>query len=280
MSDPETPAPNHEEGAAGASEAATVQPAPSREPSRKRQRPVKVLPTDRVSIQKQKDALKVYASLHEANKGPVTNAQVGSVIGLNASTAGLMNSFFVDTGLLEKVEGGFLPSEEVKDYLRAIQWEEEFPGRRLRPVLSTTWFSQALLPHLSVGSKDEKEAVLILAREANADRAYQPQLKILLDYLEFGGLIEQEGGTVRATPPGDAPPAHRRTQPEPELPPTTPAANQYTIKLVGGTMTVSVTLNAFEMSIEDRNFMFKIIDDLKAYEAKSRTSKESKQEEQ
>lgn len=270
MSEPESPATSTDEMPPSASDSASPEAKPpqsAQQPEpRKRQRPVQVLPTERVSFQKQKDTLTAYASKYEATSAPVTNAQVAGLIGLNATTTGLMNNFFVETGLLEKVEGGFKPSEEVRDYLRAIQWEEEFPGRRLKPVLTTTWFSKALLPPLSMGSKEEKEALQVLAREANADRAYQPNLKILLDYLEFGGLIERDGGVVRATPPERAAPTGGKDEKhQPPAHVASPAFSRSVELASGGTLTVSATIDPFALSQEDRAFVYKFVDDLAAY---------------
>ena len=138
-------------------------------PSRKKQRPSKSLPTDRVGFQKQADSLNGYASIYEATKAPVTNEEVGKLVKLNATTAALMNSFFVDTGLLQKMEGGFVPSEEVKAYARARQWEEANAGHKLKPLLADTWFAQTLLPHLRVAPKEEKEALALLALAVNAE---------------------------------------------------------------------------------------------------------------
>jgi hypothetical protein len=281
MSEPENPARESEKGAgaAPASGPSTQSPGEQGGQGRKRQRPVQVLPTDRVSFQKQKDALKAYASKYEAASEPVTNAQVGALIGLNATTTGLMNNFFVETGLLEKVEGGFKPSEEVRDYLRAVQWEDEFPGKKLKPALSTTWFAKALLPPLSVGPKEQKEALQILAREANADRAYRPHLKILLEYLEFGGLIERDGEVVRATPPERSTPqaAKEEKQPAPNVVP--PAFSRSVELASGGTFTISATIDPFALSQEDREFVYKHVDDLIAYAEKHKKAGQSKKEE-
>ncbi len=284
-----------ETGADSGVKAQSDEPAPSRPPASrplaakvfvvpagKKQRPSKPLPTDRVNFQKQKDALNAYAVLNETKRAAVTTAEVGPVLKLNATTAGLMNTFFLDTGLLQKVEGGFVPSDEVKAYALARQWEEDFPGHKLRPRIAETWFAQLLLPHLRLRSMEEKEALGLLSTTAGAEPKYRPQLLTLLDYLELAGLVEREGSLIRAAKFNreDAPAVATPPQVEP-IPPASDAAG--TSKVVnlksGGTLRISATLDLFSLSPTDRTFVFSLIDKLEEYEAGSRTGDAIKRKE-
>ncbi len=262
-----------------------VTPSPAEsQSSQRKQRPTKVLPTERVSFPKQKEALAAYASIYDSTNKPAGNMEVAKLLGINPSTVGLMNGFFLDTGLLEKSGRGFVPSDALKDYQHAIKWQEESPGHRLGPVLAKTWGAQELLPHLGVAPRQEKDAIQILARAANADRSYRLNFQTLLDYLELAGLIERDGGMVRIPPPSsrntplNQPPASSSEELEAPKPPGT----SRTVSLAsGGTLTISATLDLFSLSQKDRNFVFTLIDQLEEYEtggSKATTGKESKEE--
>lgn len=282
MNEPATPDTSPDNGGEGEPESPLTPSAAGPQSSQRKQRPTKVLPTERVSFQKQKEALAAYASIYDSTNKPAGNLEVAKLLGINPSTVGLMNGFFLDTGLLEKSGRGFVPSDALKDYQHAIQWQEESPGHRLGPVLAKTWCALELLPHLGVAPRSEREAVQILARAANADRSYRSNLQTLLEYLELGGLIERDGGMVRSAPPSRSttpkqPPGALPEEPEAPKPPGT----SKTVNLAsGGSLTISATLDLFSLSQTDRNFVFDLIDKLEAYErrgANETTGKEQKE---
>jgi len=164
-----------------------------------RSRPTRVLPTDRISIAKQFDLLRIYASTSGPTKKPVTLAEVESIINMKASTISLASPFFTDTGLLQKMDKGFIPSDAVLNFQRAYQWNPETATQKLAPVIAGSWFAEALLPKLSYRTISEDEAINDLAEACAADPDYKPQLSLLLDYMAAAGVISREGGQVKAT---------------------------------------------------------------------------------
>lgn len=184
----------------------TKKPAPKKS---ERSRPTQTLPTERIAFTKQLDLLRVYASASGAAKKVVTLAEVESIIKMKASTVSLTSAFFTDTGLLLKTDKGFIPSDAVMNFQRAHAWNPETASHKLAPAIQATWFAQRLLPKLSFRPISEQEAVNDLAEACAASPDYEPQLKLLLDYMAAAGLIVRDGdhvrtnvvsGTVRAVP--------------------------------------------------------------------------------
>jgi hypothetical protein len=166
----------------------------------KRQRPTKPLPTDRIAFPKQLDILRAYAVAHETTGRPVTNAEIGNIVKMAASTVPHANSFFSDPeiGLLIKAEGGHVPSPAVIAFHRAFAWNPEAATHKFAPAFQAMWFSQVLMPRLAFRSMEEREAIRVLAEACGATPEYESQLSLVLAFLEAAGMIEREGGQVRA----------------------------------------------------------------------------------
>src|SRR2546421_437888 len=67
---------------------------------RKRTRPKKVLPTDRIAFDKQLDVLRAYVIESHEGERPATNQQIADRVGMTHSTVSLANPFFADIGLI------------------------------------------------------------------------------------------------------------------------------------------------------------------------------------
>jgi hypothetical protein len=160
----------------------------------------KILPTPRIAFPKQLDLLRAHAAASGPEQKSVGNADVAPFVGLSKSTISLANPFFVDVGLLERVGGGFIPSQEVLNFAQAYKWDAEHAAHELAPLLQRSWFGEALLPRLGFDSHSEKEALRIMDREAGAGPNYESQLRTILDYLEVTGLIERDGDSIRLAP--------------------------------------------------------------------------------
>jgi hypothetical protein len=185
----------------------------------KRSRPVRVLPTERIAYQKQLDILRAYAISAEANNRAVSSAEVAGIVNMAVTTVPHANSFFVDVGLLQKTEGGYLPNQDVVNFNRAFAWNAETAPHKLAPTLQSTWFAQAILPKLAFRAMDEAEAVAILAETSGATPEFKGPLSLLLNYLESANLVSREGGQVRAVRTAATTPA-LSTAPSPEHQPT------------------------------------------------------------
>jgi len=162
-----------------------------------RPRPTQVLPTERVSTPKHFDVLRVMAVISGAARKPVTLQEVENVIKMKVSTLSILTPFYTDIGALVRVDKGFVPSEPVMAFQREFQWNAENATYKLAPLIQPTWFAQRLLPGLGYRPYTEKEAIKELADACSALPEYEPQLRVLLDYMEASGLIVRENELVR-----------------------------------------------------------------------------------
>ncbi len=171
-------------------------PDPNKGQRQTKTRPGKQLPTDRVAFKRQMDVLRAYAVNGEGGRA-VTNEQVAATVGMTASTVSLCNPFLADIQLLQRAEGGYVPSPDVMAFNLAFGWDADNAASKLAPSLEKTWFAAALLPQLKFTPRDEREAITTLAEACGAGKEYKAQLRLLLDYLEEAGLISRENGMVR-----------------------------------------------------------------------------------
>ncbi len=163
-----------------------------------RTRPTQTLPTDRIAFSKQMDLLRVYAAASGATRKVVTLSEIESVIKMKASTVSLANPFFTDTGLIQRAEKGFIPSDAVLNFNRAFQWNPETAAYKLAPIIQTTWFWNRLGTTLGFRSMSEDEAINVLADASNASPEYKPQLALLIEYVVACGLVVRDGGQLTA----------------------------------------------------------------------------------
>lgn len=192
-------------------------------------RPTKYLPTDRIAFTKQLDLLRTYAIASGPVRKPVTLAEVEDIIKMKGSTISLANPFFVDSGLLQKTDKGFVPSEAVQSFQRAHQWQLQGATAKLAPVIAQTWFGKKLLVKLAFRPIDEKEAIGDLADESTASPEYEPQIRTLIDYVVVAGLAIRDGTLLR--PGGQADGVQNEPDPaeptsipsEPDMPASTSA---------------------------------------------------------
>lgn len=162
-------------------------------------RPTQVLPTDRITFEKQIEILKAYAAASESGTKPVSLQQVSELVRMAENTVSLSNSFLSSVKLIDKTERGYLPDAAAVEYLRALDWNAETAGRKLAARLEETWFGKALLPRLSYRPLDEQEALTALAEASSAGTRYKRKLAILLDYLELAKLIVRKDGRIVKT---------------------------------------------------------------------------------
>ena len=161
-------------------------------------RPIKPLPTDRVGFQRQMEILRAYAVNGESGRS-VTNEQVAAAVNIAAQSVSLCNMFFADIGLLQRGDSGYIPSQEVLDFSRAYEWEPENAAKRLAPAIEKAWFATTLIPVLKFRALEDREAIMKLAEASSASTDYEPQLRMILDYLAVAGIIVRENGQNRLT---------------------------------------------------------------------------------
>src|SRR5262245_54949549 len=106
--------------------------------------PSRSLPTDRIKIDKQFLIFRAYAACHETSGKPVTNSEVGGVVGLTSSTVSLANAFSVSVGFLDRpTDGGYVPSGPVMSFARAFKWTPDAAAHKLAPLVRQAWFAQS-----------------------------------------------------------------------------------------------------------------------------------------
>ncbi len=159
----------------------------------------KKLPTYRVGFPKQLDALRAYAVLSEGGTKPVRYPNVGEIIKVHEANVSSMNPFFLENGFIEKQAAGMLPNPALLEYSRAHSWNPDTAGAKLAPLISKTWFGEAIQQRLLFRAMSEDEAVEALASVSMAGPDAKPQLKMLLEYCELAGLVRRENGQLIAT---------------------------------------------------------------------------------
>ena len=155
-------------------------------------------------VEAQQRCLAMYGRLSGHERRPVTADRVSQAMNKEIShyTVGLSNAFFVDAGWLEKRgKGEYASSDALVDYLRRLGINKEDVARAVQPLRSTvlsTWFWQAIKSQLDFSNQaDEGELLHVLMSEAEASSEHLPQLRNLLEWVEYVGLIRRSDGLVR-----------------------------------------------------------------------------------
>jgi hypothetical protein len=161
------------------------------------------LPTDRISFTKQTEIVRAFAAVYDKNNSPVSNDDVGRFINMAGSTVSQSNAMFVDVGLLQRAEAGkFIPTAPTLEYFKLHQFSPDRAWSKLSPLIERSWFGQELISKLKFRSIDENEAITDLALASNAEKGYEPQLKIAIEWLVQVGLAVREGTQLRIAPTG------------------------------------------------------------------------------
>jgi hypothetical protein len=181
-------------------------------------RPTKFLPSERITFARQLDILRGWAAASGPLRKVVSNIEVAKVVDMQPSTVSLNNAFYSSIGLLVKADGGYAPAEEVTAFLRGYDWNKETAAQKLAPILSRSWFYEALASKLEFGPRSEVDCLQDLGDAANASQGYKSNLKMLLEYLAAAGLVQREGDMVRKGGTNMAPAAVQANSPEPSAP--------------------------------------------------------------
>jgi hypothetical protein len=172
----------------------------------------KVLPSDRLTLERQIAALRAFGAVYESNGGkPVTNQQAGEVAKMAAATIVVTNAWFTDIGLLTRVDDGFTVASEVMAFLSAEHGiSPESAPEKLRPILERNWVSQLLVPRLKVNTMDVEAARKVIGEACGASPDHIPRLDILIEFFAFVGIVKKDGnmlrtcGHVKIEPPAPA----------------------------------------------------------------------------
>jgi hypothetical protein len=110
----------------------------------------------------------------------------------------MTNAFFSSIGLLKRSDKGtYTPSVEVVQFLSQYEWDRNTAAYKLAPRLRDTWFAEALLPRILYDAVDEKIAINLLGEAANAGPEYEKELRVVIDFMVAGGIVQREAGQVK-----------------------------------------------------------------------------------
>lgn len=213
------------------------------------QKPTRALPTDRVGFEKQTEVLRAYGAV--AEEEAATSSAISTVVQIHPSSVSVCNPFFLESGLIEKAGTGYKAGADVAAFHHAMEWDPETAGAKLAPTLRDTWYWKVLQPRLTLGSRDEAEAVRVLAEECRAGPSYRPQIKLILDYLTLAGIIVRDGGQIKRGPQASAGEGNGATSTpakppsvephQPPTPPVKPTTQQTAFAGVGVEASIRVT---------------------------------------
>jgi hypothetical protein len=195
-----------------------------------KQRAERSLPTDRMTFDKQVEALRSIAQIGGNGRRSVTAEDISPNVGLKGATGGLSNKFFRDSGwIVSAGRGAYTATDSLMDYHRHLNVDPaDSSGARqyLAASARKSWYWEALEPMLEGGIR-QTMVLHTLSREAGATD-HTHQLQMLLDWAEWLGLIRRDGDMVfpGATTPEESSPDQPDTAPDklPERPATQDAS--------------------------------------------------------
>jgi hypothetical protein len=163
-----------------------------------KQRAERSLPTDRMTFDKQVEALRSIAQIGGNGKRPVTAEDISPNVGLKGGTGGLSNKFFRDSGwIVSAGRGAYAAADPLMQYHRHLNIDpHDSHGARqyLAASARNSWYWEALEPMLEGGVR-QTMALHALSKEAGAND-HTHQLHTLLEWVEWLGLIRRDGDLV------------------------------------------------------------------------------------
>jgi hypothetical protein len=221
-------------------------------------KPLKPLPSDRVTTAKQLEILRAFAAVSNQGTKPVGNREVAGVINITPESISSCNAFFSSIGLIQKNDGtSWTVSAEVLAFFRAYEWNKETAANKLAPVIQSSWFSQALFPKLSFRPLTEEEAISVLGEAAVAAPEYKKSLRMILEFMDAAGIIQRDGTQVilrSGASPGSDPPKTVQQEQKPmeqnEVTPRTPKVATSFSQMAEGAMrfNISFSVDMVEMA--------------------------------
>lgn len=174
-----------------------------------KQRSDRSLPTDRLSFEKQVEALEAIAQLSGGAKKPVTAGDVSAAIGLapTSGTGGLSNKFFRDSGwIVSAGRGNYAATDALMEYFRHVKIDpqDRAARRHLVDPARASWYWEALEPVLSSGGGARKSIVLLALSKAAGATEHTSQLETIAAWLEWLGMVRRDGDlTYLVSPDGE-----------------------------------------------------------------------------
>jgi len=169
----------------------------------------RVIPTSRLTFQKQVEIIRAYGAAYDALKGPVGIEDITGYVKMAAATVSQTNAFLTEVGLVRKEGRRFVPAAEVQAMNRLYDVSKDKALTKLAPLFEKAWFGAWVMPKLRFRPMAEEEVVHELFEAATAEAAHLPQIRMLVDYLVLVGLVDRDGALLRVKngccPEGSAP---------------------------------------------------------------------------
>ena len=169
-----------------------------------RPRPNKPLPSDRMKFDTAQLALK--AIVLDSNNGTksVGAQEMSKRLALSAATAGLNNAFFTEAGfIVREGKGRWKPTAIATEFARTHSFDAARAGQSLTESLRRSWYFREVRQQLAMGPTTVSQMIEVLAHAAGATADHRPQLRLVLDWLEYARLIDTKSGTVTLTGAAD-----------------------------------------------------------------------------
>lgn len=137
--------------------------------------------------------------------------------GLRTQAATLNVGFFTEIGLLEKTSRQYLPTAECLQFVKLKNLDERRAKDALRAVIEDTWFAETARNYLSLHGAASSDTVikeLAIASEVSDFQSKQDSFDILLQYLTYTEVLQQDGDQLML-PDNGARDANQESEREP-----------------------------------------------------------------
>jgi hypothetical protein len=154
-----------------------------------------ILPYQSPKIEKQIEILKAYCILSERGKKPVDYKEVAGLVGISDVIISGNHKFFVYSGFLKSVEGNYLPSDQLMEFINRLEWEKLKEAKKIiRKLFEKKWFFDYITRLLKLrGKMSEDDIINELGAKAGIERSshYVRRLKRLLEWIKYAEIISE-----------------------------------------------------------------------------------------
>jgi len=149
------------------------------------------LPEAHLKFEKEIEILKALVEFSKKGEQAVSYKEI---VGLGSNTnISSELAFFADAGMAKREKGSkYLPTNEVIEFVNSFNWDEKDAKRKLRDILSKSWFGEITIKILKVlGEKHLNDLIKELGKTAEADPDKDVKaIKRLVKWLEYAEIIE------------------------------------------------------------------------------------------
>ncbi|WP_183092937.1 hypothetical protein [Nocardioides stalactiti] len=176
----------------------------------KKARAARPLPTDRLSFSNQVAVLKNVAITSGNNRRGSDSYAMSAAIGLKGETGGLNSRFFRSAGWFELAEarGDYTASPGTLAWNQHVSVDPtaQFEATaQMRAEVARSWFWETLQPMLESGQPIRESLALVELAKAAGATDHGSQLTMILEWLEWVGLVVREEGQIRLRSIEEAP---------------------------------------------------------------------------